>query len=139
MTVSVKFTNPISTIDMGIAPSNPFLMLNIDHFYQKHITLENDPRYPEGMVRDFEVRLPNMNNTKLGLLLVDVKDRVNNNVSDNGFPWTIHVIGEFNVPKPSITITDAYNFFEALAESGGSEFQDWYIDEPGNINLDSIR
>lgn len=139
VTVSVQFTNPIPTTDMGIAPFNPFLILNIDEYYTKFMTVSNDLRYPKGMVRNFEVHLPNMNTTSLGTALIGTKDNDNNYVSDNGFPWAIHVIDDFYVPKSRVAITEAYNFFKSWAESGGTEFLDWYVDEPGNINSGSVE
>jgi LruC domain-containing protein len=127
MTVSVNFTNPITTTDMGIAPFNPFLIVNIDERYKEFMTEANDPRYPKGLVRNFEVHLPNMNTTSLGIPLNGIKDHVNNYVADNGYPWAIHVIDNFSVPRHGVKITDAYNYFKAWAESGGTEFQDWYL------------
>jgi LruC domain-containing protein len=57
-TVSVKFVNPISTSDPGVAPFNPFLVTNL---YSKTQTVEK--------VRDREVHLPNMKPTSLGVSL----------------------------------------------------------------------
>jgi LruC domain-containing protein len=146
-TVSVKFVNPISTSNLGVAPFNPFLILNIDSKYQEYMTPANDPRYPTGMVRKFEVHLPFMSATSyinnstfswdnniFNGTLDGLKQHAANYISENGYPWGIHIIGDFNAPKDKVSIINAYNFFGAWAESGGVNFQDWYTDNPGNRN-----
>ncbi|PQJ76962.1 LruC domain-containing protein [Polaribacter glomeratus] len=145
--VSVKFVDPINTADLGVAPFNPFLILNIETKYQVHMNIQNDPRYPAGMVRKFEVHLPfmsatsyisnstfNWDNHIFNGTLDGLKQHDANYISENGYPWGIHIIGDFKVSKSTIRITDAYNFFGAWAESGGVNFQDWYTDNPGNRN-----
>jgi LruC domain-containing protein len=121
-TISVKFVTPISTSELGVAPFNPFIIAN--------------------KVREKEIHLPYRNITSLGNRSVSFtgvnKDPDGNFVSSNGFPWAISIIHDFKVPKEKIDITNAYNFFGAWAESGGSQFIDWYKDNPGNRNLDKI-
>jgi LruC domain-containing protein len=121
-TVSVKFVNPISTSNVGVAPFNPFIIAN--------------------KVREKEIHLPYRNITSLGNRSVNFtgvnKDPDGNFVSSNGFPCAISIIHDFKVPKEKIDITNAYNFFSTWAESGGSQFIDWYKDNPGNRNEDKI-
>ena len=62
-----------------------------------------------------------------------------NYISDNGYPWGISIIHDFKVPKESIRIYHAYNFFNSWAESGGAEFKDWYKDNPGNRNQSMLK
>ncbi|WP_339660558.1 LruC domain-containing protein [uncultured Polaribacter sp.] len=121
-TISIKFVNPISTTELGAVPFNPFIIAN--------------------KVRTKEIHLPYKSVTNLGISGIDIdgvnKDPDGNFISDKGFPWAISIIHDFKVPKEKIDITDAYNFFSAWAESGGTSFLDWYKDNPGNRNEDNI-
>lgn len=132
-TVSVKFVNPISTSDLGVAPFNPFLITNL---YSKTQTFEK--------VRDREVHLPNMKPTSLGISLRGKEDPDGRYISKSGYPWAISLIeGQlivtgkgpnnpyFRVPKDTINISEGYNFFKTWAESGGSEYKDWYTNGQG--------
>jgi LruC domain-containing protein len=121
-TISIKFIAPISTSLLGVAPFNPFIIAN--------------------KVREKEIHLPYRNITSLGNRSVNFtgvnKDPDGNFVSSNGFPWAISIIHDFKVPIEKVDITNAYNFFSTWAESGGSQFIDWYKDNPGNRNEDKI-
>jgi LruC domain-containing protein len=122
-TISVRFVEPISTLDLGVAPFNPFLIVNKE--------------------RGKEIHLPYMSPTSLGVQSFEVdganKDSDGNYISDTGFPWAISIIHDFKVPKEKIDVTSAYNFFSTWAESGGFEYQDWYKDSAGHRNSDLIR
>jgi LruC domain-containing protein len=92
--------------------------------------------------REKEVHLPYKNKTTLGVYNSQT-DGVNsdldgNYISDSGYPWAISLIHDFKVPKDRIAINDAYNFFIEWAVSGGSQFKDWYKDNPGYRNTDKL-
>ncbi len=122
-TISVNFVAPVSTSDLGIAPFNPFIIVN--------------------GVRAKEIHLPYMNRTSLGNSSLEFtgenKDTYGNFISENGFPWAISIIHDFKVPKEKVDITSAYNFFSTWAESGGTSNVDWYKDNPGNRNDDQLE
>lgn len=121
--VSIKFKEPISTIQLGSAPFNPFIIAN--------------------SIREREIHLPYHTTTSLGNSNINF-DGVNmdpggNFVSSKGFPWGISIIHDFKVPKESIRINNAYNFFNEWAVSGGVNYNDWYKDNPGYRNQDKIK
>ena len=118
-TISIRFVEPISTSDLGVAPFNPFIIVN--------------------GVREKEIHLPYMNTTNLGTFNGGNNDPDGNFISDKGFPWAISIIHDFKVPKEKVDITAAYNFFTSWAESGGIEVKDWYKDNPGNRNANQIQ
>lgn len=122
-TISIKFTVPVSTSDLGIAPFNPFIIANKE--------------------RKKEIHLPYAKPTSLGDRFVKInganRDVNGNYVSDKGMPWAISLIHDFKVPKEKIKISDAYNFFIQWANSGGTVYNDWYKDNPGNRNIDKIQ
>lgn len=122
-TVSIKLTQPLSTDVLGVAPFNPFIIINQE--------------------RHKEVHLPNRNRTNLGTN-VSITDGINsdidgNFISDNGLPWGISIIHDFKVPKENVRIDNAYNFFLAWANSGGVTHQDWYKDNPGFRNPNNLE
>ena len=53
-------------------------------------------------------------------------------------PWAINVAYDFKVPNEKTEILEAYNFFSSWATSAGMSFENWYKDDPGNINLDKV-
>lgn len=122
-TITISFVEPISTSELGVAPFNPFIIINKE--------------------REKEVHLPYRSITSLGnqsyVFTGDNKDIDGNFISENGYPWAISIIHDFKVPKEKIDITSAYNFFGAWAESGGTAYEDWYKDNPGNRNEDLIE
>ncbi|MGC6432091.1 MAG: LruC domain-containing protein [Jejuia sp.] len=123
-TVSIKFTQPISTSALGVAPFNPFIVVDGD--------------------RDKEVHLPMKSPTSLGTNVgIDTGDSINKDpdgdyLTSNGLPWAINVVHDFKVPKENISVNEAYNFFSQWATSGGAQYSDWYKDDPGFRNTDKI-
>ncbi|SDX07278.1 LruC domain-containing protein [Lutibacter oricola] len=122
-TISINFADPISTTELGVAPFNPFIIIN--------------------KAREREIHLPYMNLTSLGSQSSDFnginKDPDGNFISENGFPWAISIIHDFKVPNEKVDITEAYNFFSTWAESGGLNYDDWYKDSAGYRNENKIN
>ncbi|WP_339924476.1 LruC domain-containing protein [uncultured Cyclobacterium sp.] len=122
-TISINFVAPVSTDDLGVAPFNPFIIVN--------------------KVREKEIHLPNKSITSLGSGSLEFTgqniDKDGDFISDNGLPWAISIIHDFKVPKEKTNIINAYNFFGAWAESGGKTNVDWYKDNPGNRNDDLLE
>jgi len=121
-TISVKFTEPIGTDILGIAPFNPFLIID--------------------KTREREVHLPYASATSLGVSVFNIngvnQDKDGNYLNDNGLPWAIDIMHDFKVPKEKIPVNEAYSFFADWAKSNGLEFRDWYKDNPGYRNHDKI-
>lgn len=117
-TVSIKFTTPITTTQLGLAPFNPFIIVNGD--------------------RGKEIHLPNRFRTTLGVNDTTIggvnRDEDGNYKTDTGLPWAINIMHNFKPPKENIPVNQAYNFFNEWATSGGTLFQDWYKDSAGYRN-----
>jgi len=120
--IIIRFTAPISTEKLGVAPFNPFLIVNME--------------------REKEIHLPYMSATSLGDKSTTFsganRDADGNYISDTGYPWAISIIHDFKVPKEKIAVTEAYNYFSLWAESGGTDYKDWYKDSAGNRNEELI-
>ncbi|MEM9000427.1 MAG: LruC domain-containing protein [Bacteroidota bacterium] len=122
--VSVKFTTPLTTAQVGIAPFNSFLIVNRD--------------------RGREIHLPNRLRTSLGVNAASSEEGVNQDVdgnyqTDSRLPWAINIIHNFKVPKERVPVNQAYNFFNQWATSGGTVYGDWYKDNPGYRNESNLR
>jgi LruC domain-containing protein len=121
--ISVKFNSPISTNVLGAAPFNPFMIIN--------------------KIREKEVHLAYMHRTSLAVKNFDISsinnDEDGNFISNNGFPWAINIVHDFKVPKETIAVNTAYNYFNSWAISGGLEYKDWYKDNTGYRNSENIE
>ncbi|KQC31385.1 LruC domain-containing protein [Flagellimonas eckloniae] len=122
-TVVVKFTTPITTTQLGLAPFNPFLIVDRD--------------------RGREIHLPNKSRTTLGVNNTAVEgvnhDIDGNFATDSGLPWAINIVHNFIPPKESVPVNQAYNFFNEWAISGGELYQDWYKDSNGYRNESQLQ
>ncbi|MEM0933065.1 MAG: LruC domain-containing protein [Bacteroidota bacterium] len=121
--VEVKFTTPITTNQLGLAPFNPFLIVDRD--------------------RTKEIHLPNRFRTSLGVNDAEVeginRDADGNYQTETGLPWAINIVHNFKPPKENVPVNQAYNFFNAWASSGGTSYADWYKDSNGYRNESSLQ
>lgn len=53
-------------------------------------------------------------------------------------PWGINVVQGFDYMFEKTPIDKGYNMFIKWAESGGAEYQDWYVDKAGYRNSENI-
>lgn len=122
-TVSIEFTTPITINQLGIAPFNPFLVVDKD--------------------RGKEIHLPNRFRTSLGINDTSLdgvnRDSDGNFRTDSGLPWAIDIIHNFKPPKERVPVNQAYNFFNDWATSGGDSYQDWYKDNSGYRNISKLK
>ena len=121
--VKMRFTTPLSLAQLGIAPFNPFLIVNKD--------------------RGREIHLPNRLRTSLGVNSTNVEgvnqDIDGNYQTDSRLPWAINIVHEFRVPKERVPVNQAYNFFNQWATSGGTTHNDWYKDNAGYRNISQLK
>lgn len=120
--VNVNFSNPVLDSKMGIEDFNPFIFTN--------------------RRRAYEVHLGNFAPTDLAdtQLFGTFNDRSNSNTGTyyknaNGMPWAILLPEDFVYPQERIAITEAYNFFDDWAISGGTTNTNWYTNSVGNRNI----
>ncbi|NAS32704.1 LruC domain-containing protein [Flavobacteriaceae bacterium R38] len=123
VTISIIFTQPITTQALGTAPFNPFIIVNRE--------------------RENEIHLPLKNSTSLGnnLRVINGQNRDvdGNYIGESGYPWAISIAHEFRVPRPNIRVDEAYNNFKTWAESGGQQFTDWFTDRQGYRNSEKLK
>jgi len=121
--VNIRFTTPLSIAQVGIAPFNPFLIVDSD--------------------RGREIHLPNRLRTSLGANYEGTdgvnQDEDGNYQTDTRLPWAIDIVHEFKVPRERVPVNEAYNFFNQWATSGGTIYNDWYKDNPGFRNTSNLK
>ncbi len=123
-TISIVFTNPITTAALGTAPFNPFLIVNKDRSKEVHLPNKPTTYYPTTTsIEDGPT----------------VKDSDGDFKTPQGLPWAMNINGKYGAPKENIIITDAYNFFANWATSGGTSYPDWHYDKRGYRNNANLK
>lgn len=125
ITNTIIFTAPVNTADMGTAPYNPFIIANNSRGYEIHLP----GQAPTVLI----------NESLYGNAFDDTNPSQDKYFqSTNNLPWAINIPVSFDYPKEKASIESAHLKFAAWAESGGTVFQDWYIDNSGYRNSNNI-
>lgn len=116
LNIVVTFNQPIPLDQFGLAPFNPFIMVN--------------------KTRGREVHLPNYSPTDLAdpsyFSTFDDDTSLTSGKyykSEDNLPWAINIPTSFSIPKEKEAINNGYLKFIPWVESGGSLFNDWYLDQ----------
>jgi len=116
--VYVKFTNPVAQSKVAMSKWNPFIFVD--------------------GTRGVEVHLPDMTPTGKANTSLLGSNQDNSIPStgryyktSNNLPWVIEVPVTFDYPAEKESISDAYNYFNNWAISGGSNYQNWYSSTSG--------
>ena len=119
--VKITLSTPLAAADLGIAPFNPFLILN--------------------QQRGYEVHLPGLKptdkaDTKLFGTLDDRTSAATNKyyLNQSNWPWALSFVEPFDYPTEGNNISKVYTYFLSWAQSGGATNTDWYKNTTGNRN-----
>ncbi len=114
----VLYANPVSVNVTGTAPYNPFLIVNGERGKEVHLAGQK----PTDLV-----------NTSYFGTYADATDPATGKYyqTENNLPWGLDLPVSFAYPKEQVDILSAYNHFGQWAESGGTDYPDWYMDKPG--------
>ncbi len=125
MTVFTSFETPVPLSQAGSPPYNPFIIVDQE--------------------RGREVHLPNKTPTTLvnTALFGTQNDDSNPSIgkyykTQNNLPWAIDIPVSFDYPVEKALIINAYLHFAEWAESSGTLYTDWYLDESGYRNSGNI-
>lgn len=125
LVVTVEFNTPVPKQNLGMAPYNPFIILNQN--------------------RGREVHLPGMPATSL--VNTDLFGSADDDtrplegrfyLSKDDLNWAIHVPVSIPYAREGVDKTDAFLKFREWAESGGTVFPDWYMDESDYRNNSNL-
>jgi len=114
----VLYQNPLSVSITGTAPYNPFLIINKERGKEVHLAGQR----PTDLV-----------DTSFFGTWFDATDPATGKYyqSATNLPWALDLPVSFAYPVEQVQILDAYTHFQDWAESGGSQYPDWYKDLSG--------
>jgi LruC domain-containing protein len=125
MRITISLTQPVTLDALGNPPYNPFI-------------------FSDG-IRGNEIHLPDhvptdlMNTSLFGTGADDSKPAEGRYYKTaKNLPWGINLIERFDYPYEKVEILSAYNHFGEWAESGGTQYTDWYLDKSGYRNSANI-
>ena len=126
LTIHILLQTPLEASVVGAPPFNPFIFTNA--------------------TRGNEVHLINMPPTsKMNTALFgtgndrSIPSQGKYYLTQNKLPWALNLLEPFEVPKETKPINQGYTKFNTWAESGGTDFPDWYKDNPGYRNTDFLK
>ena len=134
-TVIIAFDNAHNNVDVN----NGVLELLVTYAQpvQPAVIGEFNPFIFINGERGREVHLADFSPTSLAIMSLLTTGNDDSNVAAGRYyknttnlPWAINVIQDFEYPKEKSPIISGYLKFASWAESGGSVFQDWYINKP---------
>ncbi len=133
MVVNIDFVdNAITYNDLNIGSFNPFIVVNS--------VINGSPG-----IRGLEIHLPNYAPSDLmDDAYFDTQDDASQPsigkyfVTANNLPWAINIAEDFDWVIEFQDIAGAYHHFGNWAESGGSNYPDWYKNESGYRNSSLI-
>ncbi len=116
--ITINFSTPQDVASTGVPPYNPYLIKDGD--------------------QAVEVHLPDMEPTALADVSLfgtndDTSDPASGRYykSNKNLPWAINIVYDFKWMKEKQEIINGYLHFAEWAESGGSQYPDWYKDLQG--------
>ncbi|GGD58537.1 LruC domain-containing protein [Emticicia aquatilis] len=118
LNVAIEFASPIASSKLGTAPYNPFLVVNYERGKEIHL-----PNYAPTDKAD----------AKLFGTSHDRSNPAKNTYYKNwkNLPWAIQVPVSFDYPYEKQEILKGHLMFSKWAESGGTQYADWYLDKTG--------
>ncbi|MCK9218593.1 MAG: LruC domain-containing protein [Bacteroidales bacterium] len=124
-TVTIHFASTQLPATIGYPPYNPFMFVNQDR--GKEIHLKDNP--PTELVNPVYFHVSDdASNPSQGFYYR----------SNSGLPWAIEIPVDFDYPLEKADILTAYVHFAAWAQSSGSNYPDWYMNNPGYRNQANI-
>jgi len=122
-TITVHFGTPQA--DIGTPPYNAFIFIDHERGKEVHL-IDHEPT-------------SKVDETYFGTLNDDSDPAAGRYyVTENNLPWAIEIPEDFEYPIEKADILTAYLKFADWATSGGTSFEDWYLDEPGYRNNTNI-
>jgi len=123
--INIQFSQPVTASNLGVAPYNPFLIVNAQ--------------------REVEVHLPDMPPTGLANTALFGTAKDNSNPAQgrfykslNNLPWAMNIVEPFEYPIEKAQISEGHLKFIDWAESGGSNFPGWYKNLNGYRNASKV-
>jgi LruC domain-containing protein len=120
-TIQIVLQTPMDAATLGTPPFNPFIFVNKTRGREIHL-------------------IDQVPTNKMNTAFFNTQDDKSNTAqgkyyqTSNKLPWALNFLETFDYPKEMKPINQGYIQFNSWAESGGSNFNDWYKDKPGYRN-----
>ena len=117
--------NQFTLSDLDIFSFNPFMMANMERGKEIHL-----PDYPPtSLVEESYFGTED-----------DDSNEANGRFykTTSNLPWALNIYETFSYTNEKIEILNGYNHFAEWANSSGTSFADWYLDNSGYRNNDAI-
>lgn len=125
-TITIALQSPLDASTVGTPPFNPFIFINKDRGREVHLI--NQPPTNKMNPALFNTQ-DDKSNTSQGKYYQTL----------NKLPWALNFLETFEFPKEMKPINQGYVKFNIWAESGGSDYVDWYKDKPGYRNEEYLK
>ncbi|MBI9036020.1 MAG: LruC domain-containing protein [Bacteroidales bacterium] len=125
VTIQVSFENPVSRNTNGIAPFNPFIIINQDRGREAHLP---------NMVPTSKINEDYLGSSDDNSIVTEGRYYK----TEQNLPWAINIPVAFDYPIEKIEIIDAHLHFADWAVSSGADYTDWYLDNSGYRNNTNI-
>jgi len=125
LTVDIHLSTPIPADDFGVAPFNPFIIVNMERGKEVHL-----PDYePTDLVDEsyFNTSFDD-SQPEIGKYYKTVEN----------LPWAVNFPSKFDYPVETISIDQGHLKFIPWVLSDGVEYKDWYKDMPAYRNTGNI-
>jgi LruC domain-containing protein len=124
ITVTINFTTPQTSI--GTEPFNPFIYINQIRGREVH-RINNEP-----------TQLADPTWFGQGDDISSVSNSIYYKTAQN-YPFALEIPVPLDYPTEKSDIVTAHLKFGNWAESAGSQYQDWYDDQPGYRNSNKVK
>jgi LruC domain-containing protein len=118
MNVKVSLSQPVSLALTGTPPYNPFLIVNQERGREIHL-----PNQPPTALADQSLFGSGDDNS--------IPESGRYYKTKNNLPWALEIPYEFEYPIEKALVINAYLHFAEWAQSGGTQYPDWYLPTAG--------
>ena len=118
--MNIKFTRPLLQAELGLAPYNPFIIINRTRGREAHLA-----GYAPTALVDTKFFKTGLDNTN--------PSTSNYYKTTNNLPWGIAFADNFNYPAELKAINTGYTKFVPWVLSSGQSFTNWYTDSANTV------
>ncbi|NPD48186.1 MULTISPECIES: LruC domain-containing protein [unclassified Lentimicrobium] len=125
ITVNINLVTPVGADDFGVAPFNPFIIVNKER--GKEVHLANYP--PSDLVDE----------TYFGQAFDDTQPEIGKYYkTEENLPWAVNFPSKFQYPVETVSIDLGHLKFVSWVLSEGEDYKNWYKDIAGYRNAANI-
>lgn len=125
ISMDIEFTGPVASSLIGPPPYNPFLIVNRDRSHEIHLINKAPTQLADNSLFGTGADASNPGSGKYYL-------------TSKRLPWAMDLPYQWDYMNETVSIVKGYLHFAQWAESGGTQYTDWYMDLPQYRNATNI-